>query len=46
MAQTQFIALPLIEIPPRLAQDGFSWVTPTLLRCDEHAVCGVVREME
>ena len=29
-----------------LAQDGFSWVTPTLLRCDEHASCGVTREIE
>ena len=29
-----------------IAQDGFSWVTPTLLRCDEHASCGVTREIE
>jgi glucose-6-phosphate 1-dehydrogenase len=29
-----------------IAQDGFSWVTPTLLRCDEHASCGVSAESE
>ena len=29
-----------------IAQDGFSWVTPTLLRCDGHATCGVSAEPE
>jgi glucose-6-phosphate 1-dehydrogenase len=29
-----------------VAQDGFTWVTPTLLRCDEHALCGVTGETE
>jgi glucose-6-phosphate 1-dehydrogenase len=27
-----------------IAQDGFSWVTPTLLRCDETTYCGVSAE--
>ncbi|MBI4772989.1 MAG: glucose-6-phosphate dehydrogenase [Deltaproteobacteria bacterium] len=27
-----------------IAQDGFSWVIPTLLVCDDHASCGVREE--
>jgi glucose-6-phosphate 1-dehydrogenase len=29
-----------------VAQDGFSWVVPTLLGCDENASCGVRAESE